>query len=391
MKVSRAPIVALAAACLLCSSAATAAEYAARARSDTAAPEVPPAFGWNFDGVWLTPVIAPAYTPELEFFVSAGGMLSFKSDAKSPRSTVPASIGYSTTGAIVYSGFLTGYFLADQLRIDMSTWYKDMPDHYFGVGYDNGRYTPLGPETTAYHRYWWQVEPTVLSRVSSTLFIGLLGDLNRTKATDLNPKMAADPHVVADGPDNLNLGLGPAIRYDSRDFPQNAYRGLFLQASYVPYLTFLGNHVGYRVLDIDYRQYITVPRRGSTLTWTVRWRRGMGEVPWSELGGLGSPWDLRGYRWGRYRAQTIAYALVEHRFMFALGKNPDGSVKLSRHGVVGWVGAGTLGDSVVKPDGFLPNAGLGYRFEVQQRLNARLDFGWGRESQAVYFNFTEAY
>ena len=39
----------------------------------------------------------------------------------------------------------------------------------------------------------------------------------------------------------------------------------------------------------------------------------------------------------------------------------------------------------------LPNVGVGYRFAVQGRLNARVDIGVGRESQALYFNFNEAF
>lgn len=58
---------------------------------------------------------------------------------------------------------------------------------------------------------------------------------------------------------------------------------------------------------------------------------------------------------------------------------------------MGWLGLGTLGRDYAHLDGLLPNAGLGYRFAIQGRLNARLDFGFGNDSQAFYFNFNEAY
>jgi hypothetical protein len=106
---------------------------------------------------------------------------------------------------------------------------------------------------------------------------------------------------------------------------------------------------------------------------------------------LGSPFDLRGYRWGRYRQKAIAYGIAEYRFNFSAGPKSDGAVELSRHGLVGWLGAGTLGDSLASLEGILPNIGVGYRFAVQGRLNARFDIGVGRQSQALYFNFTEAF
>jgi hypothetical protein len=266
-----------------------------------------------------------------------------------------------------------------------------MTDHYFGVGYDAGRYTPEGDTTTRYQRLWWQVKPILLRRLWGNWFFGLTVDANQTRATELSAGMAADPAVLRDGTNNLNFGAGPTLRFDSRDVPQNAYRGAYLQARFVPYLSALGKHPGYQMLDLDYRQYLSVGRVGSTLTWNLATRTVRGDAPWSELGQIGSPFDLRGYRWGRYRDKTIAYAIIEYRYTFSAGRRPDGSRGLSRHGAVAWLALGTLGSDYTHLDGLLPNAGIGYRFAVQGRLNARIDFGVGEDSRAFYFNFTEAY
>jgi len=370
----------------------SASESLAAKRSDAAKEDAAgPALGWNWKGTWLTPVAAPAYTPELGIVLTAGGMLSWRADADSPRSSLPFSAGYGTVGAIVYTSLLRMYFGRDQYRLDLDIWLKDTKDHYFGVGYDAGKNTQLGETTTQYHRLWWQVKPILLRRIYGDWLFGLTLDANQTNASALSAGMAADPAVLQDGTNNLNVGVGPTLRFDSRDVPQNAYRGVYLQARFVPYLTAFGNHPGYQVLDLDYRHYLSLGRMGSTLTWNVLTRSARGGVPWSELGQVGSPFDLRGYRWGRYRDKTIAYAIVEYRYMFKAGRLPDGSVKLSRHGLVGWVALGTLGTDYAHLDGVLPNVGLGYRFAVQGRLNARLDYGVGQNSQAFYFNFTEAY
>jgi hypothetical protein len=349
-----------------------------------------PALGWNWKGTWLTPLVAPAYTPELGVLLMGGGMLSWRADPDSPRSSLPFSVGYGTVGAVVYSGLLRAYFARDRYRLDLDTWVKDMTDHYFGVGYDAGRNTELG-DITQYHRFWWQVKPILLRRVHGDWLFGLTVDANQTNATELSPTMAADPAIIQDGANNLNVGVGPTLRFDSRDTPQNAYRGVYLQARFVPYLSAFGKHPGYQVFDLDYRHYLSLGRPGSTLTWNLFTRTARGGVPWGELGQVGSPFDLRGYRWGRYRDKTIAYGIVEYRYMFSAGRLADGSTKISRHGVVGWFGFGTLGSDYAHLNGLLPNVGLGYRFAVQGRLNARIDYGVGRDSQAFYFNFTEAY
>jgi len=87
-----------------------------------------PALGWNWKGTWLTPIAAPAYTPELGVLLLAGGMLSFRADADSPRSSLPFNIGYGTVGAIVYSSLLKAYFDHDRYRLDLDTWVKVLKD-----------------------------------------------------------------------------------------------------------------------------------------------------------------------------------------------------------------------------------------------------------------------
>jgi hypothetical protein len=61
------------------------------------------------------------------------------------------------------------------------------------------------------------------------------------------------------------------------------------------------------------------------------------------------------------------------------------------HGIVFWLGTGTLGDNVSNFDNWMPNFGIGYRLQVQPRMNLRIDIGFGTESQGFYFNFNEAY
>jgi len=62
---------------------------------------------------------------------------------------------------------------------------------------------------------------------------------------------------------------------------------------------------------------------------------------------------------------------------------------LSPHGFTAWIAAGSIFEGVENIDRWLPN--VGYRLEVQPRMNLRVDFGFGRESTWVYFDFNEAF
>ena len=60
-------------------------------------------------------------------------------------------------------------------------------------------------------------------------------------------------------------------------------------------------------------------------------------------------------------------------------------------GVVLWTGQSVIAPEWNNDIDWIPNIGAGYRFEVQSRMNLRIDYGIGKESSAVYFSFNEAF
>jgi hypothetical protein len=353
--------------------------------------EEKPRFALTFGKLWITPLIGPAYTPELGFVIAGGTLLSYRFDDGSPRSSAPIALSYSTTGALTFTTKPEMYLLDDRLRVDAYFGDKSMTDNYFGVGYQAGNLTPLSETTTQYHHDLLQLNGSALWRLWPSLYLGGSFDVSRTSATELAAQMQQDPNVLAQGTHFVNTGVGPVLRYDSRDYPANAFQGVFLQAQYLFYRPGLGGNTNYNILDVDYRQYLTLDRPGVTLAWNVRTRHGLGDVPWTELSFLGSGSDLRGYREGRYRDDTMIYGLLEFRWMSLKGLDATGAPLLGINGVVTWIGAGTMGSSYAHLNCLLPNFGVGYRIAVQGRSAVRLDMGAGRESTAFYFSFNEAF
>ncbi len=97
---------------------------------------------------------------------------------------------------------------------------------------------------------------------------------------------------------------------------------------------------------------------------------------------LGSDERMRGYYQGRYRDKNVVSSQLEYRRQLTW-----------RHGVVAWVGAGTMGPSIdsLNDGRWLPSAGVGYRFEFKPRVNIRLDYGIGKGSSGFYFQVGEAF
>jgi hypothetical protein len=338
----------------------------------------------------ITPLAGPGYTPELGGLIAATGMISFKTngaDSLIQRSTTPVAVGITTTGAYFFSCIASTFWLQDKLRIPGDFWFKNMPDNYWGVGYNAAKNTAEGDSTTAYVRSWFWINPRPMWQFSQHHFAGINIDLNYTGANDVSPGMAADSYYQQYGDKNFNSGLGIIYQYDSRDIPVNAWKGFYANLSYTFYGDYLGSDNNYSIFQADVRKYFNLFRRsGSTLAIQLKLRLGDGDVPYGELSQVGTPFDLRGYTWGQYRDRDMLFAITEYRHMF---HKKDGQV--SKHGVMGWVGAGSVADSPADFSEWLPNLGLGYRFEVQPRMNLRVDFGWGADTFGFYFNFNEAF
>ena len=351
----------------------------------------------------ITPFLAPGYTPEQGGLLTIGALVSFRSspffrkhdNAIVQRSTITLNGSYSTTKAITANVKLSSFWAGDQLRIFADLAVKDMPDNYWGVGYEAGK-APEGDSTTAYQRVALNFTPKLLLRIHPAMLIGPAIDINSTEASEVSPGMAADPYYQQYGPSNQNSAIGAVFQYDTRDVAGNAWKGVYFNAQVLSYGGLLGGDNEYQAYDLDYRQYQRLGRDGRTLAWTLRTRITSGSVPWAELSMVGSGYDLRGYRQGRYRDKTMAYGIAEYRHQFVSAKRPTG---LSRHGFVAWVGVGSVAPSFGDLKDWLPNWGVGYRFEVQPRMNVRMDLGFGKEYlesgnkfvSSVYFNFTEAF
>ncbi|TNJ44307.1 hypothetical protein KFZ70_03140 [Tamlana fucoidanivorans] len=112
----------------------------------------------------------------------------------------------------------------------------------------------------------------------------------------------------------------------------------------------------------------------------------MGHVPYSALTLIGSTDLLRSYLNGVYRDKFGMAFIGEWRYMF-LNKMKD----MSKVGIVTWLGTGSIGNSFEDFQNWLPNGGVGFRYEVQPRMNVGVDFGIGKNSKGLYFNFSEAF
>ncbi len=338
---------------------------------------------------FLSPMIGPGYTPDAGLLFAVGGLLSFKTnrnDTLIQRSSLPVTFITSTRGNIVFGAKLKSFWWKDRVRINVLAAISDAKDDYFGVGYNSAVSIPKSDTTTLYTRQGWAFNSEFLYRIRPKLYVGILFDFNYTNAVETNPVMEEDPTFIEFGPKNYNAGVGFSLQYDSRDIVVNAWKGIFANLSTIIYASGLGSDNDYQTVLLDLRHYRQLEREGKTIAFRYKGRFGYGDVPWAEMTKLGGSREMRGYIKGQYRDVAGMHFTAEYRHMFLnhLGE-------LSAHGFTTWLGSGTIFNGVNNIEKWLPNFGFGYRFEVQPRMNLRIDFGFGRDSTGIYFDFTEVF
>ncbi len=339
----------------------------------------------------LSPVILPIVAPELGVALAIGGIATFSTEPeneKLPRSTLGLFLVPSTRGSIGADADLEGFLADDNRRVELKFEYDDGPSDYWGVGYDIAR--EIGEsddDVTEFERRAFELPVVLNFRVGKSLFAGLNVDYIDMQVDERSPTQEASPDFLTYGDEITLAGAGGQITFDTRDVTLNPYSGWYLNAKATFYRDGLGSDEEFEIYEVDYRGFYQIGRPGRTLAWQLYGQLAQGEVPWIRKPKVGSSSDLRGYTDGRFIDDAAAWALVEYRHM------TDSELwKLGRNGFVAWAGVGFIGEDFGDFGGHhLPNVGVGYRLEVQERTNLRLDVGWGYDEVGVYLNFNEAF
>ena len=197
---------------------------------------------------------------------------------------------------------------------------------------------------------------------------------------------------TGDNPNAFNTSLGIFAQYDTRDVTFNASKGVFIKAEAKWYPEWLGNtrrSFGRFTLTFDY--YLKL-WKGAVLAYDLYADMMAGTPSWHMYAKMGGMERMRGYYEGRYRDKRLIETQFELRQKI-----------YRRHGIVGWIGGGQVwGTEQFRWGNTLCSFGCGYRFEFKNKMNIRLDYGWGnfgnqnlpwdrKRSSAFLFTASEAF
>lgn len=280
------------------------------------------------------------------------------------------------------------------------------PDFGLGMGHsssDNAIDKVLtNPDRKAYvwNSQFYRFFEKVYREVRHNLFLGAgLGfDIRRQvssvrKDSVLTPYQIYNQRFGFDDDHYLSNGFLFNVQYNTRDNPNRAYKGVYLDAGFRVNQTWLGSSRNALQFTYDFRKYLSLSTRSPEhvlALWTWGSAVLSGAVPMFELPGSGRDPSFRsgrGYVSGYYKGTRYLYSEAEYRFPITRNKLFSG---------VTFVNLQTANDEAGTKllEIWKPAAGLGLRvlFNKTTRTNLCLDYAWGANgSKGFFLNLNETF
>lgn len=324
-------------------------------------------------------VLSPSYTDVAS--VGIGGMCTamFRTD-RSDYTMPPSSISACASISVkkFYSFYLKGtiYFPDKRSQLDC---YMDLRNEildFWGFGFDNCRHNPQ----TKYSRYTSIIKADYFYSLPHNLYIGGSARFNYTDIYKLdNPDFYLSGQTLS----NSYAGIGPALKYDSRDSQVTPQRGFHALIRPMYYRNLQGN--GSKNVWGTTLQFNSYHRlwKNAVLATDLFAQLYDTDVNLPLMEQIAADYcHMRGYYIGRYADNNQTCVQVELRQNI-----------YKRFGAVAWVGAGNFFRDFNhwQWSHTLPNGGVGLRFEFKPGINLRVDYGIGRGYSCIVFDFGEAF
>jgi outer membrane protein assembly factor BamA len=252
------------------------------------------------------------------------------------------------------------------------------PDLFFGVG--------NATRATDEERYTLdQVRGAVEGRVALApgVYAGVAYRYQWTAAKDLDTAGALITGELPGWDGGTVAGAGLRLSVDTRDHTLGPTRGVFLQGGASVHHGRFGSDFDYQRYELDARGYVPLAP-GHVAAVQVLLTSQTDDPPFFELATLGGDAVFRGSYQGRFRDRGRAVAQAEYR-VDVIG--PVGAVLFGAAGQVrrSWSGF-ALRDLHLAGGG-----GVRWRLSRTERVNLRIDVGFGPGESGFYFALGEAF
>ena len=270
------------------------------------------------------------------------------------------------------------YFPDEKMIVRLQTSYSHYPDKTWGIG----NTTPDGvQEDYSIHQFYFY--PQFLRKFFRHWYGGFSYEYQHVYDFIYEYNGVFEQQDIAGRNGGKMSGLGVLLSYDSRNSAYSPTKGILGEFNFISHSDHFGSDFNFSSLVVDVRKFFPL-KKGRVLGMQLIFKENKGTVPIRNLALLGGSEMMRGYYYGRYTDKDmIAYQAEIRQFLFW------------RLGVVGFAGLGEVADRIsnFRLDGFHYAAGAGLRLMVSksEKLNLRIDYGFGKNSGGLYVILKEAF
>ena len=328
----------------------------------------------------IIPLPALFYTPEtrLGYGALTSGVFNLGDKATTRNSNVQLLAAYTLNDQIILQSKHNIFTPNENLIFNGELSYYDFPILYYGIGND----TKKDFEEDLQYQVV-EFRERVLKQVKPHLFVGLQYRFTNLYDLSYEPEFLLLDKPFLEAGVGKSSGLGFAVAYDNRDNVLNATKGVFLNFSSFYYQEAFGSDFTYNRYTLDLRHFWSINDK-SVLASQIYGEFNTSRTPFREMAQLGGDMIMRGYYNGRYRDNQQMAIQSEYRRQI-----------LSWLGVTAFSAFGDVSEDFASFDvgDFKWTAGAGLRFMVNKsdRLNIRVDYGFGENTSGFYFAFAEAF
>lgn len=326
--------------------------------------------------------ISPSYTREASFGVGAlctGLYRVDRTDSVGIPSDLFVCLNASLNGFFVFTFKGNNIFPGNRLRLGykFETYRKRLD--FWGI---NSEETAVNPKSK-YDRRQIDLRTELVYKLTHHLHAGFHTNFDYTDAR----RMSNPEYLLGGRRQYYVTGLGASLSIDSRNSILQPTRGVHLSYTYMFYPRQLGS------APSSFQSHLIIGNayvglwRGATLAFDLYAKFNSSHTPWSMREMIASDGiRMRGYYMGSYidnSQMSLQTELRQHIWW--------------RIGMTAWVGQAAVFSSFrnlskkeIRPE-WLPNGGIGLRFEFKHGVNARIDYGIGRHTAGFVFAVGEAF
>ncbi len=331
--------------------------------------------------VSILPVPILYYTPDTGV-AGGGAFLGVHRAATADASARPSSLVLDliyTQKKQIMAEIVPDIFLDEgAYRIMGLAHYSKYPMKFCGIGSNtpDALEEPLTCTTTRFSL-------DVLSRIVDSFSGGISAFYEKRSLSELQSGGLLEAGAIAGSSGGTTVGAGLVFQWDTRDNIFWPSEGRYYQAAIRTSTPWLGSDFNFTAVTLDFREFRSITEQ-TVLGVQVVAMSTAGTAPFYLLPQLGGGSLMRGYYEGRYRDNALLAGQVEYRFPI-----------FWRFGGVAFAGLGDVASDVSRfsVDAIKPclGAGLRFLFDPVEKMNVRIDAGFGKGTSGFYVTAKEAF